>query len=107
MGARELVERLLEIGAAGCNLEDIDRRAGGLAEAGAQPAGLAGVRSAADEAGVPLVINARVDTFLPGSRVPGPDQIAVAATWPRCSRPATSALSTYSYRERAFPVRTS
>jgi 2-methylisocitrate lyase-like PEP mutase family enzyme len=67
---RELVDRLLEIGATGCNLEDTDHRSGGLAEAGAQAERLAEVRSAADESGVPLVINARVDTFLATSRVP-------------------------------------
>src|ERR1700749_1252513 len=49
---RELVARLLDAGAAGCNLEDSDHRAGGLREAGAHARWLAGVRSAADEAGV-------------------------------------------------------
>ena len=34
MRPRELVDRLLDIGAVGCNLEDTDHRAGGLAEAG-------------------------------------------------------------------------
>jgi 2-methylisocitrate lyase-like PEP mutase family enzyme len=75
---RELVARLLEAGAAGCNLEDTDHRAGGLAEAGAHAQWLADVRSAADEAGVPLVINARVDTFLPPSGVPEPERVAEA-----------------------------
>ena len=72
----ELVHRLLAIGAVGCNLEDTDHRAGGLAEAGAHARWLAGVRSAADAAGVPIVINARVDTFLPSSGVAEPDRIA-------------------------------
>jgi 2-methylisocitrate lyase-like PEP mutase family enzyme len=75
---RELVARLLEAGAAGCNLEDTDHRAGGLAEAGAHAQWLADVRSAADEAGVPLVVNARVDTFLPPSGVPEPERVAEA-----------------------------
>jgi len=75
---RELVARLLEAGAAGCNLEDSDHRAGGLREAGAHAQWLAGVRSAADEAGVPLVINARVDAFLPASAVAEPDRVAEA-----------------------------
>ncbi|GAB3976928.1 hypothetical protein GCM10029978_065180 [Actinoallomurus acanthiterrae] len=70
MRPRELVDRLLDIGAVGCNLEDTDHRAGGLAEAGAHAHWLAGVRSAADEAGVPIVINARVDTFLPAAGYP-------------------------------------
>ena len=73
---RELVDRLLEIGAVGCNLEDTDHRAGRLAEAGAHAEWLASVRSAADDAGVPLVLNARVDTFLPGSAVPEPERVA-------------------------------
>src|SRR5580704_9329825 len=50
----ELVDRLLDIGAVGCNLEDTNHRAGGLTEAGLQAEWLAGVRSAADQAGVPV-----------------------------------------------------
>lgn len=73
---RELVDRLLEVGAVGCNLEDTDHRAGGLVEAGAHAQWLADVRAAADTADVPLVINARVDTFLPASGIPEPDRIA-------------------------------
>src|SRR5580704_10839966 len=72
MEPRELVDRLLEIGAVGCNLEDTDHRAGGLADAGVHAGRLAAIRGAADDAGVPIVINARADTFLPGSEVPGP-----------------------------------
>lgn len=72
----ELVGRLLETGAVGCNLEDSDHRAGGLVEAGAHAQWLADVRSAADDAGVPIVINARVDTFLPAGGIPGPERIA-------------------------------
>jgi 2-methylisocitrate lyase-like PEP mutase family enzyme len=72
----ELVDRLLDIGAAGCNLEDTDHRAGGLAEAGAHAAWLAEVRSAATERGVPIVINARVDTFLPAGGIPAADRVA-------------------------------
>jgi 2-methylisocitrate lyase-like PEP mutase family enzyme len=74
--ARELIGRLLDAGAVGCNLEDTDHRAGGLAEAGAHAQWLADVRSAADEAGIPLVINARVDTFLPASGVPESDRVS-------------------------------
>ncbi len=60
----ELVRRLVEAGTAGCNLEDTDHEHGGLADAGAQCDLLAAVRAAATEAGVPLVVNARVDVFL-------------------------------------------
>ncbi|WP_042396700.1 isocitrate lyase/PEP mutase family protein [Streptacidiphilus carbonis] len=76
MEPRELVDRLLEIGAVGCNLEDTDHRAGGLVEAGAQADWLARVRSAADDAGIPIVVNARVDTFLPANGVPEPERVA-------------------------------
>jgi 2-methylisocitrate lyase-like PEP mutase family enzyme len=75
---RELVDRLLEIGAVGCNLEDTDHRAGGLVDAGAQAERLAAVRAAADDAGVPIVINARADTFLPASGVPEEERVAEA-----------------------------
>jgi 2-methylisocitrate lyase-like PEP mutase family enzyme len=78
MRPRELVDRLLEIGAVGCNLEDTDHRAGGLADADAHARWLADVRSAADEAGVPIVINARVDTFLPPSGLAGPERVTEA-----------------------------
>ncbi len=60
----ELVRRLIEIGAAGCNLEDSDHWGGGLVPAETQANRLAAVRSAAEVAGVPLVINARVDVYV-------------------------------------------
>ncbi|GAB3426393.1 isocitrate lyase/PEP mutase family protein [Flindersiella endophytica] len=75
MRPRELVDRLLDIGAVGCNLEDTDHQAGGLTEAGAHAEWLAAVCSAAHDAGVPIVVNARVDTFLPSSHIPEADRI--------------------------------
>jgi 2-methylisocitrate lyase-like PEP mutase family enzyme len=78
MPPRELVDRLLEIGAAGCNLEDTDHRAGGLVDAGAHAERLAAIRAAADDAGIPIVINARTDTFLPQAGVPASEQVAEA-----------------------------
>jgi 2-methylisocitrate lyase-like PEP mutase family enzyme len=78
MRPRELVDRLLEIGASGCNLEDTDHRNGGLVEAEAHAEWLAAVRAAADDAGVPIVINARTDTFLPQSRMLGQDRVVEA-----------------------------
>jgi 2-methylisocitrate lyase-like PEP mutase family enzyme len=78
MAPRELVDRLLEIGAVGCNLEDTDHRAGGLADAGAHAGRLAAIRAAADDAGVSIVINARADTFLPASGVPAQERVAEA-----------------------------
>lgn len=65
----ELVGRLLEAGAAGCNLEDTDRRTGLLKEPAEQADFLAAVRA---EAGDALVVNARVDTFLKGDADPAP-----------------------------------
>ncbi|ETK33265.1 isocitrate lyase/PEP mutase family protein [Microbispora sp. ATCC PTA-5024] len=88
MRPREFVDRLLDIGAVGCNVEDTDHRAGGLVEAGAHARWLAGVRSAADDAGVPIVINARVDAFLPASGIPEPDRIAEAIRRGRLYRDA-------------------
>jgi 2-methylisocitrate lyase-like PEP mutase family enzyme len=59
--AKEFVERLLETGAVGCNLEDsVDHH---LVDPAQQADYLAEVRSAA---GADLVINARVDVFLFG-----------------------------------------
>jgi 2-methylisocitrate lyase-like PEP mutase family enzyme len=75
MTPRELVDRLLATGAVGCNLEDTDHKAGGLADANAHAQWLADVRAAATDAGVPIVINARVDAFLPGNNVPEDDRI--------------------------------
>jgi 2-methylisocitrate lyase-like PEP mutase family enzyme len=78
MEPRELVDRLLEIGAVGCNLEDTDHRAGGLVDAGVHAERLAAIRGAASDAGIPIVINARADTFLPRSGVPEQERVAEA-----------------------------
>jgi 2-methylisocitrate lyase-like PEP mutase family enzyme len=63
-----LVERLLAAGAVGCNLEDSDPVTGAMVPAAANAERLAAVRAAADAAGVPLVINARVDVFIRGGK---------------------------------------
>ena len=61
----ELVERLLEAGAVGCNLEDTDHHGdGALVDADRQAAYLAEVRAAGDRRGVHVVVNARVDAFI-------------------------------------------
>jgi 2-methylisocitrate lyase-like PEP mutase family enzyme len=67
-----LVEALVDAGVVGCNLEDTDHRAGGLVDAEAQADRLAQVRAAADETGVPIVVNARIDVFLPSSGIRDP-----------------------------------
>jgi len=58
------VDRLIEAGVVGCNLEDTDHRVGGVRDAATQARWLAEVRAAATAAGVPLVINARVDVHI-------------------------------------------
>ncbi|WP_410641029.1 isocitrate lyase/phosphoenolpyruvate mutase family protein [Amycolatopsis sp. lyj-346] len=71
----QLVAELLAAGAAGCNIEDTDHRTGGLADPAAQADRLAAIRAAA---GGSLVLNARIDTFLPHSGFFGPDRTAEA-----------------------------
>ena len=53
----------LEAGAVGCNLEDSLPVTGALRAPDAQVARLAAARQAADQAGVPMFINARTDVF--------------------------------------------
>jgi 2-methylisocitrate lyase-like PEP mutase family enzyme len=66
----ELVGRLLDAGAVGCNLEDTDHHGGGgLVDADAHADRLRAVRSAATDAGVQIVLNARIDVLrLAGDR---------------------------------------
>jgi len=62
---KELVERILRAGIVGCNLEDSDHHGDDvLVDARRQAAFLAEVRGAADDFGVHIVINARVDSFI-------------------------------------------
>jgi 2-methylisocitrate lyase-like PEP mutase family enzyme len=64
LAGRELIEALLDAGAVGCNIEDTDHATGaGLLDADAHAAYLTEVRAAATAAGVPIVINARIDTI--------------------------------------------
>ncbi len=61
----ELVRGLLAAGAVGCNLEDSDHHgSGSLVDLDVQVERLAGVRAAAVQAGVAIVVNARVDVWL-------------------------------------------
>lgn len=73
----ELVDALSEMGAAGCNLEDTDHRAGALRDPGEQAAWLRAVRAAAEERRYPLVVNARVDVMVAHLRdaAPQPDLV--------------------------------
>ncbi|CAM5263534.1 Isocitrate lyase/phosphoenolpyruvate mutase family protein OS=Streptomyces alboniger OX=132473 GN=CP975_21620 PE=4 SV=1 [Streptomyces alboniger] len=67
LAPKELVERLLEAGAVGCNLED--SAGGALKDPAEQADFLAAVREAAGDR---VFVNARVDTFLRGVAEPGP-----------------------------------
>jgi 2-methylisocitrate lyase-like PEP mutase family enzyme len=59
--ADELIARLLDAGAVGCNLEDSDPQTGQLADCDEQAVWLRAVRASLDAAAVPIVLNARVD----------------------------------------------
>jgi 2-methylisocitrate lyase-like PEP mutase family enzyme len=58
------VRDVLRAGAAGINLEDSDHAEGGLLPIELQCARIQAVRAMADREGVPLVVNARIDTFM-------------------------------------------
>jgi 2-methylisocitrate lyase-like PEP mutase family enzyme len=64
MEPADLVAALRTMGAAGCNLEDTDHRAGALRDPDEQADWLREVRQIASDDGYPLVLNARVDVFL-------------------------------------------
>lgn len=59
-----LAEALVAAGAIGCNLEDTDHEGGGLVDADDQAERIAALREAADGLGVPIVINARIDSVV-------------------------------------------
>jgi 2-methylisocitrate lyase-like PEP mutase family enzyme len=64
LSPEDLVERLLDTEAVGCNIEDTDHHGGGgLVDAGEHAERLRAVRHAAAEAGVEIVLNARVDVL--------------------------------------------
>jgi 2-methylisocitrate lyase-like PEP mutase family enzyme len=63
----ELVQRLLDAGAVGCNLEDTDHHGPGvLVDVDVQAERLQAIRAASVAAGVEIVINARTDVFVRG-----------------------------------------
>ena len=70
LSPEDLVEQLLDAGAVGCNLEDTDHHGGaGLVDADENAERLRAVRQAATEAGVDIVLNARIDVLrLEGDR---------------------------------------
>ena len=67
LAPEDLVALLDEIGAVGCNVEDTDHVNGGLIDVAARADYLEQLRAAADRARMPLVINARIDSFFASS----------------------------------------
>ena len=64
-GVRDNVARLIEAGAAGLNIEDsLESASGPLRDLESAVARVAAARAAADAAGVPVAINARVDSLV-------------------------------------------
>ena len=62
--AGELVERMLEAGAVGLNIEDTVHSEGRMRSAAEHADYIGAIRQAADAAGVEIVVNARTDVFL-------------------------------------------
>ncbi|RVU28904.1 isocitrate lyase/phosphoenolpyruvate mutase family protein [Streptomyces antnestii] len=79
-GVAATVRAVLDAGAVGVNIEDSSHDAhdahGPLRSAEAQAERIAAARAAADAEGVPLFVNARVDTYLAGVGEPG-DRVAL------------------------------
>ncbi|OXY94839.1 isocitrate lyase/PEP mutase family protein [Streptomyces diastatochromogenes] len=68
-GVADTIHAVIAAGAVGVNIEDARHEAGGeaLRPVAEQAERIAAARAAADAAGVPLFINARIDTFLRGA----------------------------------------
>jgi 2-methylisocitrate lyase-like PEP mutase family enzyme len=61
---RDLVDGLVRAGAVGLNFEDSDHAGGGMVDAESQVERLKAIKESGREAGVDVVLNARVDVFL-------------------------------------------
>lgn len=77
-----LVAALRAAGAAGCNLEDTDHSTGSLRDPVRHAGWLGAVREAGVRDGFPLVVNARIDVFLPAV-LSGADQAALRELVPQ------------------------
>jgi 2-methylisocitrate lyase-like PEP mutase family enzyme len=71
----ELVAGLLEAGAVGLNQEDTDHTTGRLADPDAHAERLAAIKEAGRRAGVDVVLNARVDSFLRAAPAMDPEAV--------------------------------
>nr|WP_120492080.1 isocitrate lyase/PEP mutase family protein [Corynebacterium lactis] len=70
LAPRTLLQRVVEAGAVGLNIEDTVHRDGGRVRSRDEHADfIAGVREAADALGLPVVINGRTDAFKHGTKV--------------------------------------
>ena len=83
-GVADNVARVIEASAVGVNIEDSLAEGGELRDVDGQCERIAAARSAADAAGVPLVINARVDVFI--SQSGDPDEARLEETVARARR---------------------
>jgi 2-methylisocitrate lyase-like PEP mutase family enzyme len=70
--AAELVERMLEAGAVGLNIEDTVHSQGRMREPAEHADYIGAIRQAADAAGIDVVVNARTDVFLTKDRFDDP-----------------------------------
>jgi len=61
LSPEEFIDRLIEAGACGANLEDTDQRVGALVDADQHAQRIAAIKTAARARGIDVVINARVD----------------------------------------------
>ena len=75
LSAEELVAGLLEAGAVGLNQEDTDHATGELVSPVAQAERLAAIKEAGRAAGVDVVLNARIDSFLRARPDADPDAV--------------------------------
>jgi 2-methylisocitrate lyase-like PEP mutase family enzyme len=64
LSAEELVERVIDAGACGLNLEDTDHTVNALVDADKQAERIAAIKAAARARDVDLVVNARIDVHL-------------------------------------------
>ena len=76
--AAELVERMLEAGAVGLNIEDTVHSQGRMREPAEHADYIGAIRQAADDAGVDVVVNARTDVFLKKDQFADPVAEAIA-----------------------------
>ena len=76
--AAELVERMLEAGAVGLNIEDTVHSEGRMRSAAEHADYIGAIRQAADAAGVDVVVNARTDVFLKKDQFDDPVAEAIA-----------------------------